>query len=574
MARFALAFLVVLSACGNAVVSTAAVPDDDGNGNPNALLPGAISDDAGAPGSPDAGPATATLTGQVFLPDGQGANGAAVALTPTNLSTTVQGSDYLFEAVPLGPFTLTVTLSGYQTAKLTGILTDQGLSETAITLEASRALFAPDGGFSATWMAFAPDGGPLYAADEGSLWSVATDGGGATPLTTSSPLVKPLGFAPDGTPIYFTNYVAATDGGGSGSGLLELGVGSGLPLDFLAPGPYLIGDGVFFAPPSGAAPPYQSWSVVSAAVPVATVVIPQAFASPAPQATAFALVGYAPIAAWGNSCAEAFTATGSGAPTFLLPICAPTWSLPTAIGVSPDGSLAALEFSESAAYSTLQSDTWQVQVNSATTGGSLSQHSSATQFSELTAIVPLSDSSAAELYANGSLVLDGERGSSSLQATEVAALPDGSAMYLDGANLVHGTSKPLPFNASWSQPVVSPDAAHVVFPGVPMVIEVATWTSTALAETPQTAQFSADGSELLVVDPDGAIHVLTFPATGLADVTLEGTATLALLTPDGQAVVYSGTDPLRRSGVFEQPAIPPSASPQDAGTGQADGGTP
>ena len=565
MARFALSLILFLSACGNAVVTT---PQAPGDVNPNALLPGAEAGDAGSEesldsGSPapfDAGPPTSFLSGQVMLPNQQGANGATVTLTPANLSTTVQDADYLFDAVPLGPFTLTVTLAGYQSATVTGNLTAQGLSENEITLEASWPLFAPDGGFSPTWMAFAPDGGPLYAADIGSLWNIALDGGAATPLTTGAPTVKPLGFATDGTPVYFTGYEASADGG-SGSGFLDLGGGVGLTLTFLAPGPYLIGDSVFFAPPSGSAPPYQAWSAVSAKSPAPAVALAQAFASPAPQPTRLGLCGYSPMSVWGDSCAQAFMATGSRTPALLSPICAPAWSLPTAIGVSPDGTLVALEYSDSTNYGVNNSDSWQVEVISASSVSFLSPHGSAAQLSALTAIVPLSTSSAAELYEQGSMMLDYSGSASNLQGTQVAALSDGSAMYLDGSSLHHGTQT-LPFGGAWSQPVVSPDGAHVVFPGVPMVVDVAAWTSMALAETPQTAEFSTDGAELLVVGTNASLHVVTFPNAGVSDAQLEGTANLALLTSNGKAVVYAGSDPHGSTGIFEQPAMP------------GDGGTP
>lgn len=576
MARFSIAILVLLSACGNAVVNTTSTP---GYQDPNALLPGALDGDAGSEdafdaGDFDAGPPTSILTGKVVLPDGQGANGATVTLMPADQETTVEGSDYLFDAAPLGPFTLTVKLAGYQTATRTGILTDAGLSEKQITLEASWPLFAPDGGFSATWMAFAPDAGPLYAADDGSFWNIATDGGASTPLTTGSPTVQPLGFATDGTPVYLADYQPLSTGGiDGGSATLELGQGIALSLGFMGPGPFLVGDSVYMVQvetaPTGSMPAIQEWYAYSASSPNPTAAVTEAYATPAAQPTSSGLVGYRPTITLDGLFLGSFFSTGpSGAMQDFATTA--TWTGPEAIGVSSDGTLAAFEVAVPTSAG-VPTTSWQIAVLSASgTSTVLSGQLSLAQLSQITAIVPLSAGAAVELLNNGTFLVDGARKPASYKGTEVVPLPNEAFWYLDSSGLEDGLHAAIPLNGSWSQPVISPDFAHVVFPGIPMVIDVATWTPTALAETPQTALFGAGGSELLIVGTDGSLHVVTFPAAGPADAQLEGTATLALFTPDGTAVVYAGTDPNGSSGIFEQPATPPAAQPQAAGA--VDGG--
>jgi hypothetical protein len=79
---------------------------------------------------------------------------------------------------------------------------------------------------------------------------------------------------------------------------------------------------------------------------------------------------------------------------------------------------------------------------------------------------------------------------------------------------------------------------------------------------------------LLVIGTDSTLHVVTFPSSGPADAQLEGTASLALFTADGKSVVYAGSDPSGRVGVFEQPATPPLTPPSATSTGVSDGGTP
>jgi hypothetical protein len=575
MARFGLALFVVLSACGNAVVTTGS---QDGTNDPTALLPGAEDVDAGAQADFDAGPSSG-FGGQVLVPGEQPAIGATLLLAPSGLSTTTdENGSYNFDSVPPGPFTLTATLPGYQPDMLSGTLqANQYLTEPILDLEASRPLFAPDGGFSPGWMAFAPDGGPLYAADDASFWQVATDGGGATALTTNAPIVKPLGFSTDGTPVYFTGYQSTTSNGVAGhSGVLQFGTGVSLQLGFFEPGPYLIGDAVYAvrtqSPASNSQPSLQGWWAYSAAAPNPTASVTQAYATPAPQPTSFGLVGYEPTTVLGGAiCAQGFSTTGVTLPA----ICPQQWGgMPTTIGVSADGNLAALAYSTAAEYGEVITS-WQVAVLSAAgVSTELAPNQSAAQFDALTALVPLSPTGAAEIYSGGSIVVQNYGSSSGLQGTEVAALPDGAAIYLDGSGLEDGTSSPLPFNGSWSQPVISSDGAHVIFPGVPMVIDVSAWTSTVLTETPQTAQFSVDDSELLIVGADNSIHVVTFPAAGISDAALEGTATLALFTPDGKSVVYAGQDPSGNSGIFLQPAAPPPSQVPPAGTGTADGGTP
>jgi hypothetical protein len=405
------------------------------------------------------------------------------------------------------------------------------------------------------------------------MWRVPEDGG-ATPLISGDPTLEPLGFGSDGTPIYLAGVQAAVDGG-QGSAVAELGLGIGIPIGFYAPGPYLIGDEVYFAgaPFSGNSPTdVQAWSVVSAKSPAPAVAVPQAFASPAPQPTTFALAGYRPVPDFLATCVQAFPTGGISASA----ICPSDWPMPSAIGVSPDGDLVALEFSTSANLE-LASDSWQVTVASAAGNTPLSQHSSATQYADLVSIVPLGPSSAAEIFDDGSIVFDQPWGTATVQGTNVAGLPNGSALFLDGAALYlegstfGATSNSVSFGGSWSQPVVSPDGFHVVFPGVPMVVSAdsgaSVLASQPLDETPRAAQFSQDGATLLILAEDGSLHLINFGAV-LVDTTLEGTATLAQLAPGGGTVVYAGTAPDGRDGIFEQPAAPPPVPPStgaDAG---------
>jgi hypothetical protein len=114
----------------------------------------------------------------------------------------------------------------------------------------------------------------------------------------------------------------------------------------------------------------------------------------------------------------------------------------------------------------------------------------------------------------------------------------------------------LPFGAPWSTPVFSPGGRYAIFSGLPTLFDLQAGAEYPLVIDPLLAMFSNAGDGVLILGADGTlaqVHFVDLPPPSSQPVgsPLEGTAvSAAALTPNGSGVVYAGTDPIGRTGVF------------------------
>jgi hypothetical protein len=123
----------------------------------------------------------------------------------------------------------------------------------------------------------------------------------------------------------------------------------------------------------------------------------------------------------------------------------------------------------------------------------------------------------------------------------------------------------LPFGESWSTPLFSQDGRYVLFAGVPALFDLGAGAEYALPLNPAAASYDARSEKAILVGLDGtlaSIDLTNLPSAGSAGTSgqpvgtiLEGAGvSAAALTADGKGVVYAGTDPAGRSGLFFEPA--------------------
>ncbi len=547
-----------LWACGNGAPSAppdAATVDSAGGG----FVVGVDAGAADAPVPADAG-GPCFLSGTVTVAaTGAYVPGAIVQLGSVANALTDENGAFTIAALWPATATLTVTAQGFPPQSVAvDLSTDAGVCQAAvaIALETSRPILSSADAGVPDWMAFAPDGGPLYATDDVSFWRLPLDGGAPQALATGVDDIVPLGFSTTGDPIFLDQcrYTAINAHRGADCTLV-FGRGSGaatVPIQYVAQAPALVGDTVFFQ--SGVTPNpdggfWGSWSYVAPGKnPVDFG--DQFVMDPAPVAGRDGWFGYFDDALPNR---VDYLPTGVGPDgQSLLPFSA-VQAAPAAIGVSPDGATVAYETGETR-YDPQHSS---VALFSGRDAGVLPGQPDS-QLAGLTGLVPVSRDSAVELFDGGAAVLEDADGGTPLTASQAFVLADGSLLLYAPGTLTHwpdGAS--VPFDDGWTQPVLAPGGGRVAFPGTPAVLEVAGFRLDALEETPASVSFSADGASMLVVATDQSLHVVTFPDGGPADTPLEGSATVALFTPDGTAVVYAGSDALGAPGVFLQP-IPPA----------------
>jgi hypothetical protein len=126
-----------------------------------------------------------------------------------------------------------------------------------------------------------------------------------------------------------------------------------------------------------------------------------------------------------------------------------------------------------------------------------------------------------------------------------------------GASGALGQAVSIPFAHEWSTPVAfSPDNRYVVLGGIASLFDLEQQTETPLTLTPVSAQFNRSETTALLVDANGEMATVSLggrPSQIPQGTPLEGVAIAASFTPDEDAVVYLGTDPMGVTGLFVQP---------------------
>ncbi len=588
--RSSIVILVTCSACGSGVVRVMNLTPNFGPSGGGVVRPASTEATGASPS--DAGGSCLLHADVISAFSGDALPGVGIRIDPGG-QTLQAGADGSCEFEGLWPGSYTLTASddqdGYPPRSATVTLSDDGSDcsgQVTLMFERSRPLDTGDAGWVPDWMAFAPDGGPLYAADDTSLWRLPADGSGAERVETGLHGVLPLGFSSSGSPVildhddprlgyrsflYDARIIFTGDGGAEYDTRIEESMGAPLVGQTV----FLVADEVLFASDASLSPSgdvLYDWSIADRTR-LASNAAPWVLSAPVPAAYRY---GWAAYERLGQS-------TGGTDPTFVLPdveqfcsaaACAqPSRFLPSGamragqprvLGVSPDGAFLAFSV-----------DTSQIAVLSPDVA--LLAPQPASQFASLTALVPVTSSRVVELFDGGTaIVQDLDGGSTPFPATAAFPLPDGSLVLDDpDAGLRHGPNGPATeFDYPWAQPVVAPGGAFVAFEGTPAVLDVKAWAAEPLDVTPASLAFSPDGRTLLVVGEDHTLHAFTVcPGAQPIDQPLEGDSSLALFTPDGQSIVYAGQDPNGGAGVFVQdlasqtsPCESPEAAPDGGGS--------
>ncbi len=126
-----------------------------------------------------------------------------------------------------------------------------------------------------------------------------------------------------------------------------------------------------------------------------------------------------------------------------------------------------------------------------------------------------------------------------------------------GASGAWEPSEAIPFAHEWSAPVAfSPDNRYAVLGGVASLFDLEQLIEIPLTLTPVSAQFNRSETTAFLVDANGQMATVRLggdlPRTP-EGTPLEGVAIAASFTPDEDAVVYLGTDPMGNTGLFVQP---------------------
>jgi len=136
----------------------------------------------------------------------------------------------------------------------------------------------------------------------------------------------------------------------------------------------------------------------------------------------------------------------------------------------------------------------------------------------------------------------------------------GEALEVVGPAAIAGTfstSATIPFAHEWSAPLlISDDNRYVIVAGIGALFDLEKQLEIPLVMTPVFAQFDRLETTALLVDASGRMATLALgggPTETPQGDLLEGTALAASFTPDEQAVVYAGTDPLGNTGLFAEP---------------------
>ncbi|MHB1844674.1 MAG: carboxypeptidase regulatory-like domain-containing protein [Deltaproteobacteria bacterium] len=578
---------LTLIACGQGIVSSnqplgppSSPGATTGPSAPQGALPPTA--DAGPSTSTDpivdAGPGPGMLSGRILQALGGPLASASVTLRSTGqVVSTVASGDYYFPSVPPGPFELDIAAPGFVAATVTGSLAPgEAQTEPDVTLERSNPLLVLDGGSAMGWLAFAPDGGGLFAADPTTLWSVGFDFPSA-PVVQGAGL-SVLGFTSSGYPVALHDCSETTFQDGKG------GIpGQTCTVNFAHPSgksfvieiasrnpPLLLGDAVL-APTSPTFEYFlqgtiagnatwttesETWQSVSESAAFSSVVS-NVSSNPAPVATSAGLVGYqvedggiqpfnwtpnsglqtmaafTPFALpWSGALSEAngiaaMAVLGGITPTFLGPV--------TTVGVAVVGETMGQTFA----------------------GGQMGAlQSQGETIESIFAISPFAFS----FQSGNKSYIQNLSGASCVVSNPHHVFPaaNGDVFHLDGNTLTDlSQSRTIPFPGAWSTPVVSQDGTSAVFPGTPLLFDLEGFTSVPLPITPSQAVYSPDGKRLLLLAQDGSLHTVMLGQTTLSDVPLEGKSSLAIWTPDSRSVVYAGSDPSGRSGIFVEPLPAP-----------------
>ena len=550
----------LLSACSGGTVSGSGSLPPDPLG-PSASLANA---DAGSP--VDAGPAIGSISGRINQATGAPLVGAQIVLEPVGqIAMSADGGDYLFSAVSAGPFTLAVSAPGFQPTTYGGTL-EAGESQAEPTLVLQRSVplaLTPDGGAAIDWLRYAPTTEALYVGTPGTLFLVNGDGT-VSSVFGAEPGIEPLGFTPAGVPVALEACQPATMTTGSGS---SIGVDArSCRLAFASwparaaavtfpknQPPILTGDSVLVATSASEtfmSPLMVDWSELSEAGTV-SLAVDNVLAS-TPVANGLAGYRFTRVIRGGRLAMEPFLYGVGG---FQVE-GAEFWPANFIVGLSADGLTAGLEVDDPELDDTAAPLLLQGNGAAITVEGPLLENEQAGPGDFIKTLVPLSASSAVAFTEQGKAFFEAPNREAALPGavpTQLAALPDGTPLFLANGALQSLAGSTIPFAYGWTAPTICSSTSVAIFPGVPMVYDLAASGSAPLSVVPRSAAFTRDGSRALIVTITGSLELLDVrtPAHPV-ELPLEGTADLALWTPDERGVVYVGTDPLGRTGLFAQ----------------------
>jgi hypothetical protein len=539
--------------------------------------------------SADSGTSYGSIAGQVVLVGSSSSAGVSVSLAPWGLSTTSNddSGDFLLSPVPPGPFTLAFFSSGYARTTLSDVLAPGDSLFETVQLQRSIVLLlidggaAPDGGDAGsgapcpiTWITGGPDAdaGPpaMYAATANTLYRLSppasraeTGAWGATTALYTDPIgLVPLGVSPGGVAFFIGGETAQSPGDGGKPSIVAASA-AGLTLafapEFLSSTAVLVGERLFFAFAEDAGGyPLMSWASLGANEVAPLPELDEILTDLPPVVFDKGLAGYRQQS---PSCFQ-LMAFGGGAFRTLAD-CLPYWPGPldssldgqwvTAVTGSISGTWAydsfevlGIDGGASALDDSSLVDCWHVTPLGADTlfvenvWGDIRVE--ATPQTLLYAASPLNWA----LRPGGSFIAQIDAGTTTTLATD------------------NGQTT-LPFAGSWTVPTFSPDGRFLVFAAFPTLFDLVRAAEHALVVVPASTTFSAQSDLALIVGADGSLAVVdltSLPSDGTdglagqpVGVVLEGSGvTAAALTPDGAGVVYAGTDPAGRCGLFLEPA--------------------
>ena len=540
--------LLAFLGCGPASTPSLLSPVPDGGGPVVRRMP-----------DPDAGPGTdarGSIAGQVTLFGAASSAGVRVDLEPLGLVTlsTDSSGDFLFEAVPPGAFTLTFSAPGYASVTLSDVLAPGDAAFETVQLQRSVAVGLLDGG-TISWMGGPPNpdaGGPLYALDDlGNLYTLDPVGRQMTLNYSSDAGLASLGISASGVGFFSVGSGTTAAVGIASSGGFSL---VGVP-EMIRESAILSGERLFFATQPMDGGWLRSWASLVAGDLWPLPELDAVLVSPPPVLFDQGLAGYRQQ---DPGCAQ-LMAFGAGVFTTLADCLALE---PMQLDSSLDGRLVtAVRQSGSPTvdfFDILGSD-----------GG----------ISSLDVGIPKAYSHAVPLDPETLYLIDvfGEISVWSAPdklryaapALGIELRPGGSflaAVVSDGGEtelVTNDGHTTLPFGAPWSTPDFSPDGRYALFRGFPTLFDLQVGAEYALVVNPIVATFSPLSEGVLIVGVDGSlavVHLPDLPPPSSPDGTagpdpagelLEGTAvTAAAFTPDGSGIVYAGTDPIGRAGVF------------------------
>jgi hypothetical protein len=516
--------------------------------------------DAGTGSSTDAA-SRGSIAGQITLFGAASSAGVKVTLQPLGLVTLSidPSGDFLFDAIPPGPFTLTFSATGYATSSFSDVLAPGDAAFESLQLQRSVALGILDAG-AILWI-----GGPaasrlsdagtpaMYATSAEDLYVLDPAGLEATPIYSTDAGISAVGVTNGGSGFFIIGSPSAPAIAIAAQSALTLVDAAGIIPETLN----IAGERLFFArKPDGGR--LHSWASVGAGdlwfVPELDAMLP----SPPPVVFGQNLAGYRQQS---PACAQLML-FGAGAFETLAD-CLPFE--PGVLDVSLDGELISAVRSPSGNASVSFVDILGCDGGRTALDGSFApaySHAVPLDSETLYLVDPwggisLFAAPSALLYASSTLGQTLRPGGSFLAA--VVADAGTSSVLVTGNGAIT-----LPFAAPWSTPSFSPNGRYAIFFGLPTLFDLVGANEYPLVVDPAMATFSAGNDVALLLGTDGTLAVIdlgNLPSTGAGGdaqpvgAFLEGTAiTAAAFIPGGNTVIYAGIDPTGRNGLFSQPS--------------------